>query len=96
MRLFLPLLLSLSLMQMLVACSSTPDYVLSEDDMAALLVDIHKGESYVDMHYNVYSDSRSDSLRKVLRQSILRKHNVSQELFDTSLVWYGHHIDTYI
>ena len=96
MRLFLPLLLSLSLMQMLVACSSTPDYVLSEDDMAALLVDIHKGESYVDMHYNVYSDSRSDSLRKVLRQSILRKHNVSQDLFDTSLVWYGHHIDTYI
>lgn len=75
------------------ACDRTPDYVIKPDDMAALLVDIHKGEGVVDLNTAAY---RSDSARKVLKQSIYMRHGVTAEQVDTSLVWYGHNIEKYI
>lgn len=77
----------------IVACSKAPRGVLSEDDMADLLVDFHKGEAYVDIHS---SDFYNDSLRAVIKQSVLAKHGVTPEEFDSSLAWYGRNVDVYV
>lgn len=75
------------------ACRRTPKGVLGSDDMAELMADIHIGESVVD---NEYQNYQSDSTRKALKQAILAKHDVTQAQLDSSLSWYGHHLDKYI
>lgn len=81
------------LLSLLVGCSKTPDNVIDESDMADLLVDIHKGEAYVQSHSSEYYN---DSLKKAFKQSIFQEHGVTQAQFDSSLVWYGKHIDVYV
>ncbi len=83
----------LALSMMTISCDKTPDYVIKSDDMVDLLVDIHKGESVIELNRSRYP---GDSMRKVMKQSILLRHGVTQEQFDTSLVWYGHNIEKYI
>ncbi|MBO4945050.1 MAG: DUF4296 domain-containing protein [Muribaculaceae bacterium] len=74
------------------ACNPAPEGVLSPEDMAQLLADIHTGESVGEMERREFS---SDSMRRVLRQSVLAAHGLSSEEFDSSLMWYGKHIDIY-
>ena len=74
------------------SCSSTPDNVLSKSDMADLLVDINIGESVTEMNFREYDN---DSVKKVLRQSILSAHGVTSEEYDRSIEWYGHNIEKY-
>lgn len=77
---------------LLAACGKTPSGIIKPDDMALLMADIHTGEAVADN-----SDGyRSDSLRRLLKQSILEKHGVTSEKFDTSLYWYGQHVDIYM
>ena len=76
-----------------IGCSSTPGGVLSQDEMAQLLVDIHIGESVIEANRENYD---IDSVKKALKQSIYIKHNVTQEQVDTSFVWYGQNIEKYI
>ena len=78
---------------MLVGCKTRPDNVLDQDSMAEVIADLHVGEAIVD---NDHMKFRSDSMKKVLKQSILDAHGVTPEQFDTSLVWYAHNIDKYI
>ncbi len=76
-----------------VGCDSTPDYVISQDKMAQILIDIHTAESVIESNRKEYE---SDSVKKALKQSIYLKHNVTAEQVDTSFVWYGHNIEQYI
>jgi len=80
-------------MTLTAACDRTPEGVLSKEEMAALIVDIHKGEAAIDL-----SNGRlmSDSMRLAVRQSVYDAHNVTGEQFDSSLVYYGHHIEDYL
>ncbi|MCP9612212.1 DUF4296 domain-containing protein [Coprobacter tertius] len=75
------------------ACDRTPDGVLSPKKMEDLLVDVHKSEGLIDINYSQYN---TEEQKKALRESILQKHNTTQAQFDTSLMWYGHHLDAYI
>lgn len=78
----------------LSACGShTPDYVISEKDMEDLLVDIHKSEAVIESNYNIYNNNAD---KKKIREAVFLRHGVTQEQFDTTLVWYGHHIETYM
>ncbi|MBR4721458.1 MAG: DUF4296 domain-containing protein, partial [Muribaculaceae bacterium] len=77
---------------LVASCSSTPDNVLSKSDMADLLVDINIGESVTEMNFREYDN---DSVKKVLRQSILSAHEVTSEEYDRSIEWYGHNIEKY-
>lgn len=77
----------------LSACKKTPEGILSEEDMAQLMADIHMGEAMIDFNY---ADYPNDSTRKALKQSIFAEHNVTAEEVDTSFVWYGNHIEDYI
>lgn len=78
---------------LLMACSRTPDYVISEKKMAQLMADIYVGDAVVENESRTY---RNDSMRKVLMQSIYAKHGVTREQVDTSLYWYGHNIQEYM
>lgn len=85
-------LFMLFMVLLLCGCGGTPDYVIGKDDMISLLVDIHKGEAVAEANSGTYYN---DSLKKVLKQSILLKHGITQEQFDTSMVWYGYNIEKY-
>lgn len=76
-----------------IGCDKRPDMILSEREMTALLVDIHRSEAYLTAGSAIFL---SDSAKKVLRQSILKKHRVTQAEFDSSLNWYGRNIDEYV
>lgn len=76
-----------------------PEGVLAPGELASLLADLHKADAY----YMVEGDpgqmragiQESDSVKKVLRQSVLRDHGVSERQFDATLDWYGHNLDRY-
>lgn len=89
--------LSLSLL-MAVACGRRPDYVLSDSKAADLLADLHIADAYGSIEGNKTADvslSMSDSAQRVLRQSVMLKHGVTEEVFDSTLSWYGHNLDKY-
>lgn len=75
------------------SCSSRPDYVLDKKDMASLLVDVHKGESVIDINHSQFAN---DSMRRVMKQSVLDAHGVTQEQWDSSLAYYGRHIEDFV
>lgn len=77
----------------LLSCSKTPSGVLDQEEMASLMADMHTAEAVVDMNYTAFS---TDSLRKSLKQSVLLAHNTDQAAMDSSLNWYGNHIEDYI
>lgn len=77
----------------LAACSHDPDYVIGEKKMVDVLVDVHKAEAVVESNYNIYNNTAD---KKKLREAVFLKHGITQEQFDTNLVWYGHHIEDYM
>lgn len=74
-------------------CKGTPSGVLSRDDMTALMADVYRGESMIEFNGNIYTD---DSTKKIVKQSILMTHGVTEAQFDSSLSWYGHHIEEFV
>lgn len=84
---FVSILLAIS-----AGCSSMSDGILDEDDMADLLVDMNIGECVVEMNPR---DFANDSLKKVLRQSILADHRLTSADYDRNIEWYGRHMDKY-
>lgn len=77
----------------MASCHRHPDYVIGEKEMEDLLVDIHKAEAVIESNYNIYNNNAT---KKKLREAVFLRHGVTQEQFDTTLVWYGHHIDKYM
>lgn len=87
-------ILSLAALLLVTAsgCSGVPDGVIQPDDMAGLLVDIHIGEAVAEQNRSSFPN---DSSRQVLKQSVYARHGVSSDEVDSSLMWYGRHIDKY-
>lgn len=77
---------------MLTGCKRVPSDIIQPHDMASLMADIHIGESVADQNAGNYTQ---DSLKRLLKQSILAKHGVDTNDFDTALMWYGHHLDKF-
>lgn len=77
---------------LLVACSPAPSGVLPPEKMARLMADMEIGESVIESESGRY---RSDSLKMVLRQSVYARHGVTSEDVDSSLAWYGGHLEHY-
>ena len=80
-----------SALLLLGSCTGRPNKVLSEKKMAEVLADMSLSEAYSRRP----TEMPADSLRRLLRQSVLKKHDVTQEEFDSTLNWYGHHIEDY-
>lgn len=84
--------LGAGLLLAVAGCNGVPSYVLSPEDMAQLLADIHLGESVIDQNYSTYRDTEA---KEELRLSIYRRHGVTAAQVDTSMMWYGHNLQKY-
>lgn len=78
---------------MFTACSGRPGKVLGKEDMAQLMADINLAESVVE---NNQKNFPNDSTKQAFLQSIYAKHEVTSEEVDSSLSWYGYHIEKYL
>lgn len=87
------ILLLLSITILVIGCSRTPSEVLSKKRMVELMLDVYKGDALIESSPQLYN---TDSLKKMVKQSVFEAHGVSQETFDTSLVWYGQHTEEYV
>ena len=87
------LLPAIATIMLLAACSKTPGYVISEGKMAEIMADIHTGEAVVDAKSSAF---RTDSAKQTFLQSICMRHGITTQQLDTSLYWYGNHLEAYI
>jgi hypothetical protein len=77
----------------LSSCSKTPDGVLPEQQMKDMLIDMHLAESLINENFHTYADSAS---KAALFEAVFRKHGITQAVYDSSLVWYGKHLDVFL
>ena len=84
--------LSLIVTLLLISCGRNPRGVMSINEMADLIVDLQLAEAYIDSHTDDFQD---DSSKQVLKQSIFKKHGISQQDYDSSMVWYAHNMEDY-
>lgn len=77
----------------ITGCHKSSSPILNPNEMASLLADIHKSESVMDINR---SDYRNDTSKLAIREAVFRRHNVTQEIFDTSMNWYAHNMDEYM
>lgn len=73
-------------------CQSVPDEVIEPDKMVDLLADVYIGDAMI---HNEYAGLSNDSNRLKLRQSVLNKYGVTSADLDTSMGWYGRHLELY-
>ena len=71
---------------LLAACSKVPDGILSEKKMQGVLTDMLLAEAMVNVDYNTY---KSDTMKLALYESVFRKHDITQAVYYSSLVWYN-------
>lgn len=82
----------MALVVLLSSCDRTPRGVMSVNDMADLIVDMQLAEAYIDRHTDEFDN---DSTKMVMKQSIFKKHGITQQDYDSSLVWYAHNMEDY-
>lgn len=61
--------------------------------MSEILADVHTAEAVISIDSRDYS---ADSAKTALKMAVFKRHGVTSEDFDSSLVWYAHNIGKYI
>lgn len=74
-------------------CRRTPKGIIPPDRMTSLLIDMHKAEGVIDMDYR---DWTNDSSKMLLRDAVYARYGADQAIVDSSLAYYGRHIEEYI
>ena len=92
-KVLLHISLLLTIVMALVSCDRTPSGVMSVNKMADLIADLQLADAYIDSHI---SEFNSDSSKQVIKQSVFKKHGITQQDYDSSLVWYAHNMEDYI
>ncbi len=77
----------------LLSCGKTPGGVLTMNEMADLIADLQLADAYIETHINEFE---SDSSKMVIKQSVFKKHGITQQDYDSSLVWYAHNMEDYV
>lgn len=77
---------------LLAACDRTPRGVMSVNKMADLIADLQIADAYIESHIGEFE---SDSSKQVIKQSVFKKHGITQQDYDSSLVWYAHNMEDY-
>lgn len=77
----------------LFACSKYPSDVLHPKDMINVLADIQVAQA---IYQNRYQEFNTPEKKDALIESILQKHEITQAILDSSLVWYSDHPEQYL
>lgn len=78
---------------LLVSCSKVPSGILTEKKMQAVLVDMQLAEAVINADRKAFNE---EAQKEALYQSIFRKHEITQAVYDSSLIWYGRNLDVYM
>ena len=70
-------------------------YVVGEKKIEAVLYDLHLTNALINKERQ-NGNVISDSIRNNMYASVFHKHNLSKAQFDSSIIWYGYHIDKYV
>lgn len=73
------------LVLVLAACSNRPDGVMSQSEMRSFLTDLHLLEGVLSQNQNIAGDDRQEVY---YYNALFEKHGITQEIFDSSLVYY--------
>ena len=94
MRKLLYLVLALVSLSVAASCIDRPDFVLEEEQMIDLLVDVHRAEGLLEMHQQQGAGFGTDldTYQKEIIAAVLQKHGVSRSRYDSSLMWYAQHL----
>lgn len=76
----------------MASCTRVPSYVIGPDKMSKVIADLHVAEAVVETNRAEWD---SDSSRMALKQLVCERNGVTLAELDTSLVWYGRHLDKY-
>ena len=93
MRSLFYIVLCASVVCLFSACDRTPDHIIKPKAMEDLLIDIHKTEAIIEKNYQKYGTLEQ---KELLRNTVFKNHGVDKAMFDSSLMWYGHHLPKYI
>ncbi|MDE6479090.1 MAG: DUF4296 domain-containing protein [Muribaculaceae bacterium] len=74
-------------------CSKRPKYILSEDKMVSVMVDLQIAEAY-DRSGDAHEYLKGKD-RELLGRGVLMHHGVTVEEMDSTLAWYGRNMDEY-
>lgn len=88
---FLPSIITILLPMIGSSCSDRPKEVLSDKQMVELLSEMNLADAYKDNG----SGQLPDSVRNNLGEGILAAHGYTYAQLDTTLKWYGQHLDKY-
>lgn len=77
----------------MAGCGKVPSGVLSEKKMQAVLTDMQLAEAMINMKYDSFPDNMH---KEALYQSVFEKHNITQAVYDSSLVWFGMNLHIYM
>lgn len=75
------------------SCSRVPKNIISEKKMRAVLYDMQLAEGLVETRHDIYQVSTE---REEVYNAVFAKHRITQAEYDSSLVWYGKHMDLYV
>jgi hypothetical protein len=74
-------------------CSRTPGGIIPERKMKDVLVDMQIAEAMVGADPATFVGNEE---KAALYATVFRKHGVTETAYDSSLVWYGKHLDVYL
>ena len=77
-----------------VSCIDRPESVLSDDEMVDLLVDVHRSEGLLELQKG--QSSANEQYQQAVMASVLVKHGVTREQYDSSLMWYAKHLKLFV
>ena len=76
----------------LIGCSDRPDNIPSDSKMVNIMADIEMAQAYIQS--KGYRDNTQENRERIL-EYVLEKNGMTREDFDSTLSWYGKHIDLY-
>jgi len=75
------------------SCSRVPKHILSENKMRSIIYDMQLAEAIVETEPEIY---RTSDERQLIYDAVFAKHKITQNLYDSSLIWYGQNMDLYM
>lgn len=85
-------IVALSVSIFAVSCNDRPKNIPSDSKMVKVMADMEIAQAYIQS--KGYRDNNAESRERILNY-VLEKNGMKREDFDSTLSWYGKHIDKY-